>query len=843
MKRAREAAKELQRKTEVLASARGGPAREKKETTKTTTKDAEEYLAAREGEEKENGARKMKKTKASEVKDREEKRIGKDRRPSEKLFPAMTPRKPPQSARGRGKGSVNETARKKEEGDGKNRKIAKRTTTTTAAVTVRGTTREHEKYANMNVIAGAIHQLEKSFSSSKSNNRESIAAAAKEEVEEDALLLFEKPSSSKDNIKDAPVIIIDGRETMEAKVIRESMSANHALRFHKERLEEEDVRDLDARVNDETNDFRVFYLPPPRSKPKTQKTTGSGGLSAITAFAQQQSKSTKRKTSSIKSTTSRTDSKGDYRARPGDHLAFRFEVQETLGSGTFGRVVKCVDHDVRSHDENTGQKRSVAIKIIKNKEEYRIQARTELAVLEAIESARIGLAEDEEEREREEKRERTRMKRNAECVVRAIEHFNFRTHACIVFELLHCNLYEWMVDQRFTGASERVCKTVAKQLARALSFLKSLGIIHCDVKPENILLERRSETVSANPLSKVSSYPSTARAGFPSSTQKYDAGNGNNIRVKLIDFGSSCFAHVPRIYPYVQSRFYRAPEVMLRDREYDQSIDMWSFACVLAELKRGSPIWPGTDEAEQLELAKETLGAPSSAFLNKLRREEESRKTSSDSDFDDELTKNSMKKHDSHARASLSRVVPTTPMKTKKGVKSRRLLADRANDPVETDVFDGDENENEHHHQHRDEDEVDFENTTSKTTASAAPSSGSSSLFLPFETAREKASRRKLAAEGLKKALGRGCSIKFAQFLQKCFEWDPEERLTPDDALRHAWLKSFSVGSSSSSENDELDEHRSLKSIADDDGGFFAKNGNIKNGNGGFDRLPSAIAR
>ncbi|CAL6372089.1 unnamed protein product [Bathycoccus prasinos] len=827
MKRAREAQKELQRKTEVLASARGGGAREKKETTKTTTKDVE----AREGEEKENGARKMKKTKASEVKDREEKRIERDRRPSEKLFPAMTPRKPPQSARGRGKGSVNETARKKEEGDGKNRKIAKRTTTTTAAVTARETTREHEKYANMNVIAGAIHQLEKSFSSSKSNNRETIAAAAKEEVEEDALLLFEKPSSGKDTIKDAPVIIIDGKETMEAKVIRESMSANHALRFHKERLEEEDVRDLDARVNDETNDFRQTENAENDRKWRTQR----NHCVCATAIEVDEKENILDK--------EYHESYGFQRrlsARPGDHLAFRFEVKETLGSGTFGRVVKCVDHDVRSHDENTGQKRSVAIKIIKNKEEYRIQARTELAVLEAIESARIGLAEDEEEKEREEKRERARMKRNAECVVRAIEHFNFRTHACIVFELLQCNLYEWMVDQRFTGASERVCKTVAKQLARALSFLKSLGIIHCDVKPENILLERRSETVSVNPLSKVSSYPSTARAGFTSSTQKYDAGNGNNIRVKLIDFGSSCFAHVPRIYPYVQSRFYRAPEVMLRDREYDQSIDMWSFACVLAELKRGSPIWPGTDEAEQLELAKETLGAPSSAFLNKLRREEESRKTSSDSDFDDELTKNSMKKHDSHARASLSRVVPTTPMKTKKGVKSRRLLADRANDPVETDVFDGEENENEHHHQHRDEDEDDFETTTSKTTAPAAPSSGSSSLFLPFETAREKASRRKLAAEGLKKALGRGCSIKFAQFLQRCFEWDPEERLTPDDALRHAWLKSFSVGSSSSSENDEIDLNRPT---ADDDGGFFAKYGNIKNGNGGFDRHPSASAR
>ena len=77
-------------------------------------------------------------------------------------------------------------------------------------------------------------------------------------------------------------------------------------------------------------------------------------------------------------------------------------MKETLGSGTFGRVVKCVDHDVRSHDENTGQKRSVAIKIIKNKEEYRIQARTELAVLEAIESFE-SVSQNEEEKEREEK--------------------------------------------------------------------------------------------------------------------------------------------------------------------------------------------------------------------------------------------------------------------------------------------------------------------------------------------------------------------------------------------------------------------------------------------------------
>ena len=181
MKRAREATKELERKTEALASARGGTtgnfggdAREKRRPKQNEDEKRRTTSVLEEDEEKENGTstfatRRAKKTKAcAKEKERETKKTNEDDT-KWSLFPAMTPRKPPQSARGRGKGSVNETARKKEEGDGKNRKIAKRTTTTTAAVTARETTREHEKYANMNVIAGAIHQLEKSFSSSKSN--------------------------------------------------------------------------------------------------------------------------------------------------------------------------------------------------------------------------------------------------------------------------------------------------------------------------------------------------------------------------------------------------------------------------------------------------------------------------------------------------------------------------------------------------------------------------------------------------------------------------------------------------------------------------------------------------
>ena len=58
----------------------------------------------------------------------------------------------------------------------------------------------------------------------------------------------------------------------------------------------------------------------------------------------------------------------------------------------------------------------------------------------------------------------------------------------------------------------------------------------------------------------------------------------------------------------------------MQDRDYDHSIDIWSFACVLAELKRGTPIWPGTDEEEQLKLTTETLGSPSPAILAKAKR-------------------------------------------------------------------------------------------------------------------------------------------------------------------------------------------------------------------------------
>ncbi len=66
------------------------------------------------------------------------------------------------------------------------------------------------------------------------------------------------------------------------------------------------------------------------------------------------------------------DEQGDYTVVLGDHLAFRFEVLDFLGKGSFGQAIKCLDH-------KTGE--IVAVKIIRNKQKFRHQATVELKIL------------------------------------------------------------------------------------------------------------------------------------------------------------------------------------------------------------------------------------------------------------------------------------------------------------------------------------------------------------------------------------------------------------------------------------------------------------------------------
>jgi dual specificity tyrosine-phosphorylation-regulated kinase 2/3/4 len=82
----------------------------------------------------------------------------------------------------------------------------------------------------------------------------------------------------------------------------------------------------------------------------------------------------------------------------------------------------------------------------------------------------------------------------------------------------------------------------------------------------------------------------------------------NKSGIKIIDFGSSTFLD-ERVYTYIQSRFYRAPEIML-GIPYTCAIDMWSFGCIMAELYIGYPVFPGDSEGDQMSRIFEVIGIP-----------------------------------------------------------------------------------------------------------------------------------------------------------------------------------------------------------------------------------------
>lgn len=83
--------------------------------------------------------------------------------------------------------------------------------------------------------------------------------------------------------------------------------------------------------------------------------------------------------------------------------------------------------------------------------------------------------------------------------------------------------------------------------------------------------------------------------------------------IKIIDFGSSCFLE-SRCYTYLQSRYYRSPELIF-GHDYNVEIDVWSMGCILAELYIGTPLFPGDDEIEMASMICDVCGMPDVHFL------------------------------------------------------------------------------------------------------------------------------------------------------------------------------------------------------------------------------------
>jgi dual specificity tyrosine-phosphorylation-regulated kinase 2/3/4 len=207
----------------------------------------------------------------------------------------------------------------------------------------------------------------------------------------------------------------------------------------------------------------------------------------------------------------------------------------------------------------------VAIKIIRNSSQLTRQASLEIKLLNLL---------------------RTKDAQDERNVVKMKNYFMFRNHVCISFELMSLNLYDFMKNSQFKGMNLTLVLRIAVQILVALGLLRSLNVIHCDLKPENILFKQAGKS-----------------------------------GIKLVDFGSSCLAD-QTIHSYIQSRFYRAPEVIM-ELKYSRPIDMWSLGCILAELVNGIPIFPGENEVQMLLRMQEILGpVPVKLAASSPRRQE-----------------------------------------------------------------------------------------------------------------------------------------------------------------------------------------------------------------------------
>nr|ODO04173.1 CMGC/DYRK/DYRK2 protein kinase [Cryptococcus depauperatus CBS 7855] len=215
---------------------------------------------------------------------------------------------------------------------------------------------------------------------------------------------------------------------------------------------------------------------------------------------------------------------------------------------------------VQCRDHKTG--RSVAVKIIRNKKRFHAQALVEVKILQQL------VEWDPEDKH---------------FMVRMTDHFSFRNHLCIVTELLSINLYELIKANQFAGFTTVLIRRFTTQMLASLQLMRSHRVVHCDLKPENILLCHPAKSA-----------------------------------IKVIDFGSSCL-ETEKVYTYIQSRFYRSPEVIL-GMNYAMAIDMWSLGCILAELYTGVPIFPGENEHEQLACIMEVLGMPDHYIIEKASR-------------------------------------------------------------------------------------------------------------------------------------------------------------------------------------------------------------------------------
>ncbi|KAM3138802.1 hypothetical protein pb186bvf_009005 [Paramecium bursaria] len=242
------------------------------------------------------------------------------------------------------------------------------------------------------------------------------------------------------------------------------------------------------------------------------------------------------------------DDRKYFKITPGENIRDYIIVNQ-CGKGVFGNVCKALKN---------GQE--FAIKFLRQEEIFQKSGDKERQIIKQLNDS---------------------DKNNRRHIIRLIESFEFKKHICLVFESMDMNLREAIkVYGQGKGLGLDAIRSYAMQLFLALAKCKELGIIHADLKPDNILISKDTK------------------------------------QLKLCDFGTAFTVEEATLVEYLVSRYYRAPEILI-GYQYDTSIDMWSAGCTFYELYTGQFLFPGETNNEMLKLQLQTMGKFSMKILKR----------------------------------------------------------------------------------------------------------------------------------------------------------------------------------------------------------------------------------
>jgi len=233
------------------------------------------------------------------------------------------------------------------------------------------------------------------------------------------------------------------------------------------------------------------------------------------------------------------DADGYYKAKVGELMDNRYLVtEETCGKGVFSNVVK-------AKDQKSSDGELVAIKVMRCNDMMKKAAQKEIEVLEKLNKT---------------------DKQNRKQVIRLLSTFMYRGHLCLVFECMWDNLR--MALKKYTkdkGMSLQAVRAYTRQLLIALRHIHKNKILHADLKPDNILISA-----------------------------------GHNM-VKICDLGSAMYyPEEVEQTPYLVSRFYRAPEIVV-GAKYGPPMDVFALGASIFELFTGKILFPGKSNNDMLK--------------------------------------------------------------------------------------------------------------------------------------------------------------------------------------------------------------------------------------------------